>query len=1350
MTTDRSAPVVDAAYLNLGSYINDAKGTANGKFDLTMTISETTGSWISLGFSTLNTPATTFDFTGAEVLGLGTIIYRANGELDMFIGPRTTGSPDGPDGNTGPRTLTVRLDLTPAGGYDGVSNFGTVTWTDSGLGAVNNLGTAFALPNQPIGAILVSAANLASGTISGLTLTQSTGGPDTDPPTLVSTDPADGAVGVAITADLVATFSETIQAGTGVITLNQTIGDVEVESFDVIASGQLTFNGQTVTIDPTDDLEAGIEYYVLIEPTAVDDAAGNSFAGITAAGDWSFTCDSTPPTMISMVPEADATDVSPDANLAITFDEDVQLGTGNITIKLSGDDSLVETIDVTTPGSVVINGPTVTIVRSVTLALDTTYYVNIDAGAFEDLSGAAYAGLSDTTTWAFTTWAGEPLVAENFGGPGNPLNGTDADAFSPIIAAAGGSATWGAGAAFLDNGTVNVDGSQNAAYLNLGTYIDDAAGTADGKFVLTMTVSETVGAWISLGFAVENTPGTGRNFTDTGSGGTTRGMATIIRREIGDWELDMFPGPALTPPLIDGPEPADPGPRTLIVTLDLTPAGGYDHSTNFGTVTWADSVLGQLGSHTYTSGQRFGSILISEASSSGGTVSALRLTQISGGPDTVAPSLVDTDPANGADNVPAAVSLTAEFSEPVQPGTGDIVILKTAGDVEIDRFDVTSSPQVDFGYRTVTIDPSSNLEAGLEYYVLIEGTAITDLAGNPFPGLTSAGDWAFTIDAVAPTKTSMTPVAAATDVAPDAHLTLVFDEEVRIGSGFIEIRQASDGAVVETIDATVTDAVLVDGATVTILRSVSLAFDTDYYVTIDAGAFEDLSGNAFAGISDSASWTFRTLPPLTLRVSRNGGLLDFEWFARSGRRYDLVSSTNLANAPDTWVPYDDGTATYQDIAAASAGPTGLNWVVPLGEQRAFALGERRSPNLVVFLADDLGIEALSAYGGVSHETPNVDLLATQGKRFTHCFSNPYCSPSRASLLTGRYPFLNGLKTVLFDQQSQANLYLRTTQPSFARQLKAAGYATAIAGKWQLSFLTQNNTINDFGFDQYQCWQIFDENGNKTRRFYYPHFNRNGVIRDDIADRYGPDVNVEFLIDFMQTQATEGKPFLAYYTCLLPHFPWVPTPDSEDQSYSLPNPESAGDPRYFPDMVSYMDKNLGRLMQALDDLDIADNTVLVFMADNGTDRSLSNLYENGVTIPGGKGTMTDRGTRVPLIVRWPGRIAAGSTCDDLVDFSDFFPTLCALADAPLPEDLLHGRSFLPQLLGTPGDPRAWIHVQDQEQRHVRNRDFILNNADELRPTVEIWQSRAATVPTPYSPGEQGAYDALQAVFDALGN
>ena len=128
------------------------------------------------------------------------------------------------------------------------------------------------------------------------------------------------------------------------------------------------------------------------------------------------------------------------------------------------------------------------------------------------------------------------------------------------------------------------------------------------------------------------------------------------------------------------------------------------------------------------------------------------------------------------------------------------------------------------------------------------------------------------------------------------------------------------------------------------------------------------------------------------------------------------------------------------------------------------------PNIVVILADDLGIECLSSYGGKSHKTPNLDKLTSQGMRFTHCFSNPYCSPSRASLLTGRYPFKNGLKRVIFDPKAHANIYLHIDQPSFARQLKQAGYTTAIAGKWQLSLLHQRNTINDFGFDEYQCWQ----------------------------------------------------------------------------------------------------------------------------------------------------------------------------------------------------------------------------------------------------------------------------------------
>ncbi len=160
------------ASLSLGSYVNDAKGTANGKFELTYTVSQTSGAWISLGFSA--TAAPTAHFTSDAGAGLATIIYRGVdtafgnlGELDMYAGPRTTDAVDGPDGNTGARTLTATIDFTPAAGYDGTTDFGTVTWSDSVLG---DLGSA-ALPNSSFGSILISTSKT-SGTISNLTLTQ--------------------------------------------------------------------------------------------------------------------------------------------------------------------------------------------------------------------------------------------------------------------------------------------------------------------------------------------------------------------------------------------------------------------------------------------------------------------------------------------------------------------------------------------------------------------------------------------------------------------------------------------------------------------------------------------------------------------------------------------------------------------------------------------------------------------------------------------------------------------------------------------------------------------------------------------------------------------------------------------------------------------------------------------------------------------------------------------------------------------------------------------------------------------------------------------------------------------------
>jgi arylsulfatase A len=423
------------------------------------------------------------------------------------------------------------------------------------------------------------------------------------------------------------------------------------------------------------------------------------------------------------------------------------------------------------------------------------------------------------------------------------------------------------------------------------------------------------------------------------------------------------------------------------------------------------------------------------------------------------------------------------------------------------------------------------------------------------------------------------------------------------------------------------------------------------------------------------------------------------------------------------------------------------WLILAGASHA---APETRPNLVVILADDLGIECLSTYGGKSHATPNIDKLRAQGMRFNHCFSNPFCSPSRASLLTGRYPFKNGLKEVLHSQR-QEETHLSPQQPSFPRQLKSAGYATAIAGKWHVSLLHKHNTITAFGFDTYQVWQIFDGEGEKRRRFWTPHINRNGtVIADEIKTRYGPDLDTEFLLDFVRHNAKRKQPFFAYLTTCLPHYPWEPTPDSKRQGYVAPTTEHKGDPKFSPDMIAYLDKQVGMLMKELDDLGIADNTVVMFLSDNGTDRDLTNVWGDGNRIQGGKGSMTDRGTRVPLIVRWPGRINAGSNCADLVDFSDFSPTFCDLTGAPLPEEELHGRSFAPQLSGKPGKPREWVHIQDKEQRHLRSREFILTRKGGFSPVTELPNDAAPPIERALTEKENCAREALQAAFDELGD
>lgn len=345
--------------------------------------------------------------------------------------------------------------------------------------------------------------------------------------------------------------------------------------------------------------------------------------------------------------------------------------------------------------------------------------------------------------------------------------------------------------------------------------------------------------------------------------------------------------------------------------------------------------------------------------------------------------------------------------------------------------------------------------------------------------------------------------------------------------------------------------------------------------------------------------------------------------------------------------------------------------------QAFAAAAEK-PNILLILADDLGYETIGANGGTSYKTPEIDKLAATGVRFEHCYSQPLCTPSRVQLMTGIYNVRNYVKFGHLDRE----------QTTFAHLLKKQGYATCVAGKWQLG--KNPDAPQRFGFDESFLWQHTRErNGKLDSRYENPLIEINGKPVDYTQGEFGPDLVNDFVCQFIEKN--KDKPFFAYYPMILTHCPFVPTPDSPDYDpKSKGSPTYTGDPKYFGGMVAYMDKLVGKVMAKLDALGLRENTLVIFTGDNGTDRPIASLM-NGRRVAGAKGQPTDAGTRVPLIANWPSLGQKGVVSGDLVDFTDFLPTLCEAAGASVTAELkIDGRSFLAQIRGEKGQPREWIY------------------------------------------------------------
>jgi len=379
------------------------------------------------------------------------------------------------------------------------------------------------------------------------------------------------------------------------------------------------------------------------------------------------------------------------------------------------------------------------------------------------------------------------------------------------------------------------------------------------------------------------------------------------------------------------------------------------------------------------------------------------------------------------------------------------------------------------------------------------------------------------------------------------------------------------------------------------------------------------------------------------------------------------------------------------------------------------------PNIVYFLADDLGYGELGCYGQEKILTPNIDRLAAEGMRFTQHYSGaPVCAPARCVLMTGRHSanaYIRGNKEMgkWGPDEPEGQLPLPADAVTIAEMLGAVGYATGAMGKWGLGGPGSSGHPSNQGFDQfygYLCQRV-------AHNYYPTHLWRNHDVDvlgnaffnahqrlpgpkagfdQFIGSTYAPDKILAEAVKFVNEN--KDGPFFLYLPFVEPHMAMQPPQewvdrypaDWDDEPYVggksyLPHPRPRAG---YAAMISDLDEHVGTIVDLIDELGLAENTIIIFTSDNGPTHDVggvdTSFFNSAGALRGRKGSLYEGGIRVPMIARWTGRIEAGSETDHISAFEDVMPTLARLAGATVPL-MADGVSFLPTLLGDPRSQEA---------------------------------------------------------------
>ena len=376
---------------------------------------------------------------------------------------------------------------------------------------------------------------------------------------------------------------------------------------------------------------------------------------------------------------------------------------------------------------------------------------------------------------------------------------------------------------------------------------------------------------------------------------------------------------------------------------------------------------------------------------------------------------------------------------------------------------------------------------------------------------------------------------------------------------------------------------------------------------------------------------------------------------------------------------------------------------------AFAAPDTNKPNIVFLLTDDMGYGDVACYGGKFVPTPNIDRLAEEGTKFTQFYAAaPVCSPSRTGFLTGMYPgrwrITNFLQTRAGNRASEQADFLDPKAPSIARTLKQAGYVTAHFGKWHMGGgrdVTNAPPFSAYGFDEHASTYESPEPDPVITATNWIFSSKDKIKRWDRSAYF-----VDRTLDFLRRH--KGEPC---YVNLWPddvHTPWIPEGTDIDKR-RRENDESA--PNFKAVLLEY-DKQVGRLIAGLKELGIETNTILIFSSDNGPLPTFRGRRAGGLR--GSKDSLYEGGTRMPLIVRWPGHVPAGRVDETTVMHGvDFFPMFCKLAGVSLPEqEHFDGEDLSKAFLGTASvrqHPIFWEYGRNPTFGYPRGRNRSPNVA-----------------------------------------